>query len=170
MFYSDMIVPYYYTGPAYKAVRLYKFNDKREKALEFAGCMLERIEELYPDRPFDRICYVPQTKNEMRDRGYNQAEYLARKLSGAAGIETLDALVKLYDTKRQHDLPSDDRSGNVMGVFDVICDVEGLNILLADDVKTTGATLNECAKMLMISGANTVTAAVYAVTKKELRG
>lgn len=167
MFYSDIIAPYYYINPVNGAVKQYKFNGKKEKAARFAAEIHCKLRESYPDMPFDGVCYVPQTGAEMRERGYNQAERLAQEFCTQTGLIKLNALVKLYDTHRQRDLPAAARSGNVMGVFDVAGtkNVHEMNILLVDDIKTTGSTLNECAKMLMIHGANTVTAAVYAIAK-----
>jgi ComF family protein len=169
MFFSDVLSPYYYVQPAFSAVRQFKFHGKREKAAQMAEDMAKRILDCFPDRPFDCICYVPQTEDEMRKRGYNQSQLLAQELSEQTGIPSCDALVKLYDTKRQQTLSSTARSGNVLGVFDVRRPgaVFEKNVLLVDDIKTTGTTLNECAKMLRIYGANTVIAAVFALTKKE---
>lgn len=169
MFFSDVLAPYYYVQPVYNAVRQFKFHGKREKAAQMAEDMAKRILECFPDKPFDCICYIPQTKKEMQSRGYNQSRLLAEELGKQTGIPLCDTIIKLYDTARQQTLSSAARSGNVLGVFDITSpdEIFEKNILLIDDIKTTGATLNECAKMLRIYGANTVIAAVFALTSKE---
>lgn len=137
-----------------------------------AEAMAERIRDNFPDLPFDLICYIPQTKNEMHQRGYNQTELLAERLGELLEIKLSHALVKLYDTTKQQSLSSTARSGNIHGVFDIVepDEIYQQNILLIDDIKTTGSTLNECAKMLRIYEANTVTAAVFALTTKKKDG
>jgi predicted amidophosphoribosyltransferase len=69
-------------------------------------------------------------------------------------------LTKITVTAPQKELKAVERSGNLLGVFDVCGEVSGKTILLVDDVITTGTTLDECAKMLKIFGAEEV----YAVT------
>ena len=78
-------------------------------------------------------------------------------------------LVKLYDVPRQHTLPGNKRRGNVFGIFATAKEfsyLDGKTILLADDIKTTGSTLSECAKMLKIAGAKEVCAVTAAIAKR----
>lgn len=168
MFYNDIITPYYYEAEPMNTVIKYKFKYRREIAGFMAGKIAEKLDSIYPEGFFDCICFVPQTKDEMSKRGFNQAQLLASELSEIMETEIHCSIAKLYDTKRQHDLSSTERSGNVFGVFDITESekITDKKILLVDDIKTTGATLNECAKMLKIRGAYSVTGAVFAIPRK----
>lgn len=120
----------------------------------------------------DVISFVPVTDRDRFERGYNQSEELAKALGTRLGIPVEPLLVKLYDTKPQKTLSALFRSGNVFGVYDVCSErsLVGKTVLLTDDVLTTGCTLNECAKMLKIYGAEKVwcvTASVRRPSQKE---
>ena len=79
-----------------------------------------------------------------------------------------DILRKDYETARQHELPLSQRKVNLLGAFSVVTSekMQGARVLLCDDILTTGATLEECAKMLQIGGAKTVCGMVFAATPK----
>lgn len=104
-------------------------------------------------------------------RGFNQAELLARGVSGLTDIPFSDMLVKTIETKQQHNLKEFERSGNVLGAFDIKEEclplLKGARVLLCDDVKTTGSTLNECAKTLLISGAEEVMCLTACIAQRE---
>lgn len=106
----------------------------------------------------DVITFVPVTKRDQLARGYNQSELLAAALGKQLQIPVEPLLTKLYETKPQKMLSALFRSGNVFGVYDVCSErsLVGKTVLLTDDVLTTGCTLNECAKMLKLYGAETV--------------
>ena len=121
----------------------------------------------FNDVDFDVITFIPQTEKEKENRGYNQCEMLASAVAQTMNLPCKPLLRKLYETDRQHNLLKVERSGNIFGVFDV-CDkasVEDKNILIIDDIKTSGATLNECAKMLVLNNAKSVYCAVIAVAE-----
>jgi len=104
----------------------------------------------------DAVVPVPLHASRERSRGFNQARELARHL----GLPVLDALVRTRKTSAQADLPKAKRATNVRGAFaakpDV--DIDGLVLVLVDDVSTTGATLNACAAPLLDAGAREVRA------------
>jgi ComF family protein len=101
----------------------------------------------------------------LRERGFNQAVLLARRIGKKLACEVDPHLLKKTKaTPAQALLARDERKKNVKGAF-LIADakrVMGKRILLVDDVATTGATLNEAAKILVKSGAAGVEAAVAA--------
>ena len=111
---------------------------------------------------------MPSAKEDLKSRGYNQAELLAKDFSEITGITYEDVLVKAFRTETQHSLSSAERSGNLAGAIELKDDVDLMNkrVLLIDDIKTTGATLNECAKMLLIGGAAEVFCLTVAITNK----
>ncbi|MDD5221267.1 MAG: phosphoribosyltransferase family protein [Candidatus Pacebacteria bacterium] len=105
---------------------------------------------------------IPISKKRMNYRGYNQAEELAKKLSLKLKLETRNILKKIKENSSQVDLDKEQRKNNVENVFSLMEDIKGKNILLIDDVFTTGATIDEAAKILKQNGANQVWAAVVA--------
>jgi len=104
----------------------------------------------------DALVPVPLHRSRERSRGFNQARELARHV----GVPVLEALVRARKTEPQADLPAARRSANVRGAFRLVAgvDVEGLTLVLVDDVSTTGATLNGCAGTLLAAGASEVRA------------
>ena len=104
----------------------------------------------------DAVVPVPLHASRERSRGFNQARALARHL----GLPVLDALVRTRKTSAQADLPKATRAANVRGAFAVRSGIEvnGLVLVLVDDVSTTGLTLNACAAPLLDAGARDVRA------------
>lgn len=105
----------------------------------------------------DVIIPVPMHKYKLLKRGYNQSALLAMKLTSKLQIKYLpQALIKSNNTIPQAELKKDDRIKNVKNSFKVNPkfkeSLKGKNILLVDDVITTGATIDECCKTLRKSG------------------
>ena len=166
-YYDSLAAPYYYEGVVRKGLHRFKFRHVPDNAAPFAQAMAETVRSCYPDLGFDWIVPVPMTERARKERGYDQARLLADALSAALGIPCVPALVKCYETGKQHGLNAWMRKGNLAGVFDVP-DREALSgkrVLLTDDVSTSGETLNECAKMLWLCGAESVRCVTLAVTK-----
>jgi ComF family protein len=105
---------------------------------------------------------VPLHRSRRRQRGFNQAMELARHL----GVPVLDALMRSRLTSSQADLPAARRHANVRGAFVIRpgTNVRGLTLVLVDDVSTTGATLDACARPLLDAGAVEVRALTAAKT------
>lgn len=116
------------------------------------------------------IVPVPLHPRRLRWRGFNQSRLLAEKISGELAlpirIEVLDALKRTRHKKPQMEIKKyRDRRDNVRGIFSLAVEpskLKGARILLVDDIATTGATLQECAKVLKENGAKYVVAAVIA--------
>lgn len=141
-----------YTDNFSDAIKRFKFSDRRQYAFSLAMTMAESIIKEYSDIEFDYIAYVPMHHLKLRERGYNQSQLLAKKLSQILDIPLADVLVKTRNNQPQHTIDNAAlRAENVKGVFKAInreC-IKDKNILLIDDIITTGNTLGECAKMLM---------------------
>lgn len=106
----------------------------------------------------DIVTFVPISKNVRRKRGYNQAKLLAETVSSKVNKPCLELLEKVKETKDQIGLNKEERWGNVSDCFkfnEKLC-IEGKNILLVDDVITTGATAVNCVKLLKKFGAGRV--------------
>jgi len=106
---------------------------------------------------------IPLTVGKNRERGFNQAEIFASHLSSLFSLTVSDFLIRVREKPPQAQIRKrKDRVKNVVGVFEVKNknEVKGRNLILVDDVVTTGATLKEAAKVLKKQGANRV----YAIT------
>ncbi len=154
------VSPFYYERRVKRGVWALKNADCTVTVDGFTAEMAEVVRREYGGIPFDVVTSVPMHPAERRRRGFDQAARLGAGLSRCLGIPYATLLRKLYRTRPQKELPSVQRSGNLLGVFDVTEPIEGKMVLLVDDLITTGATLDECAKMLKLFGA----AEVYAVT------
>ena len=166
-YYDGIAAPFYFSGNVRKGIHNYKFRRRIGNAEAYGTEMSETVLERFSGVSFDYIIAVPLSGKRRRERGYNQCEILAEKLSRNLGIEHRKGLlVKLYDTEKQHKISTVLRRGNLTGVFDVSdpSAVENKVILLCDDISTTGETFNECAKMLWLNGAKAVYCISVALT------
>jgi ComF family protein len=117
--------------------------------------------------PVDALIPAPLAARRLRERGFNQAQELARIVGRRLRLPVLaHACRKLADTAPQAALPWKERARNVRGTF--VCDVDlsGLRVAIIDDVMTSGATVNELARNLKHCGAIHVSAWVVARTLK----
>ena len=108
---------------------------------------------------FDYILFVPLHKKRLRQRGFNQAEKIAMDLSKIVDIPTVDNISRKYNTKRLYKLGKEERINELKNAFMIknnIIDLKNKNVLLVDDIFTTGSTVNEISKILKINGVNKV--------------
>ncbi len=160
--FDGITAPFYYENGIRSCIHQLKFDNKPYLATMLAKNMAKSVREDFVDKNFDFISYVPFSKAQTINRNYNQSELLAESLSKELNIPLENVMVKCFETKAQHTMSIRQRKGNVFGVFDVktSADVTDKTILLVDDVKTTGSTLDDCAWILKIRGAKEV----YCVT------
>jgi len=111
---------------------------------------------------------LPMHKKKQRERGFNQAEILATELSKTLKIPTEHILERILDTPPQSGLHPQLRAENVEGVFNVRPNFnpKGKSYILIDDIYTTGASLNECARTLKNAGAHHILCMTLAITVK----
>lgn len=156
---EDIISAFRYTDPADKLLRDLKYRDKRYIAAVFAPYIAENIR--LSGVKADAIVPVPLHKKRMRKRGYNQslllAEETSKLLGGSPPVRT-DMLYRIRATKAQARLGEKERFGNVSGAFTAKESVSGLDILLMDDIITTGSTIKSAADALIAAGAKSVKA------------
>ncbi len=108
------------------------------------------------------ICRVPTAPTRIRIRGYDQADLLARHISKSTGLSKMD-LINRTSNSRQLGSSRRGRFINAKKSYEVInpSKVSGKNILLVDDVTTSGATLETIAELLKQAGAKNIDAVVY---------
>ncbi len=152
------ISPFPYNGKYRNAVRNFKFNGCGVYAKQLAFMIVCSINKEYPEEIFDIVTCVPMHKSSLAQRGYNQAELLAKSCAQLMNLPYVDALVKHKKNKTQHSIKAGERAKNVKGVYKIAGKhiVENKRILLIDDIITTGNTLGECAKILSNAGSGKI--------------
>ena len=142
--------PFYYEGIFSKAVKTFKFDNCGSYAKQLSFMIVQSVLEIHEEINFDIITCVPMHKDDRKKRGYNQAELLARECAKIMNIPYIDTLEKHKKNKVQHSIKAKERAKNVRGVYRLIQKdiVKDKNILIIDDIITTGPTLGECAKVL----------------------
>ena len=143
----------------------FKYEGDKLLAVDLTFMMLNAWSLLKEHIPAQKLLIVPVPlhKQRQRNRGFNQAELLARKLSSVTGIACKKSLKRTFSTKPQQTLGRQERLRNVKGAFRAnLKDVVNRNVILVDDVCTSGATLVECAEELLRSGAASVVAITVA--------
>lgn len=156
LYWDGLCAPFYYRDVAAQGIRQMKVRGRADSAPFFAGEMARALREVFPKERPDAVCYVPMTKRKQRERGYNQAALLAEHLAEELHLPLLHSLEKTRDNKIQHKLKFAERQENVRGVYACRESLAGKRILLVDDIKTTGFTLNACAGVLKAAGARRV--------------
>ena len=141
-----------YEGVLRKLIHLYKYGKVKTLARPLSGLLAQALPR---DEAFDAAVPVPLYWRRRLQRGFNQAELLARGLSRRTGIPVVRALGRLRPTPAQAGLSNSARRQNVSQAFRAR-GVQGKRILLIDDVMTTGATAASCAAALKQAGARRV--------------
>lgn len=147
-------------GPVRQLIHELKYGGLTELA-RFLGEMLVSSAQ-YNELSGSVVIPVPLHLNRLASRGFNQAELLAREVAERLNLSCQLLLARSKDTTSQVYLTREQRLGNVRGAFVAKGDVENKRILLIDDVITTGATLEECARALKQARARQVWALVVA--------
>jgi ComF family protein len=144
-----------YDGALRAIVHALKYEGRRSLARPLAALMRERGASVLSGA--DVVVPVPLHRARRRERGFNQALDLARHL----GLPVSPALRRIRATVPQTSLPAGRRHRNVRGAFAptrAAARLRGLTVVLVDDVSTTGATLEACARTLRAEGSAEVRA------------
>jgi ComF family protein len=147
-----------YEGTMKELIHSFKYKGKLTLTRTFIKLMADHIKENPEILDVDLITAVPLHRSRLMRREFNQSLVLANKLAREFSLPAKDALKKTKKTKYQNELSKSERLTNLKGAFRVRDnnDISGKDILLVDDVMTTGATLNECADTLLAGGAGSV--------------
>jgi len=157
-FYFDKVVSCVeYTEISKKIVFGLKYNNKTYLSKYIALIMKEKLD--LENIKFDYILFVPLHRKRLRKRGFNQAEKISRDLSKIIDKPVIDNIERKNNTKRLYKLRKSERIDELKNAFIIknnIVDLKNKNILLVDDIFTTGTTVNEISKILKINGVNKV--------------
>jgi len=163
---SALVFPYFYDGEKLKKAifklkraNLYYINEFFAKGMYNSVKSGDKINL----RDIDFIACAPRAVKSVNIYGYNHAESLAKLIAQYSGVKFERAikcrrLSGLRGYREQKSLGRAERAANVQGKFAVSkkIDVRGKNIIIVDDVATSGATLSECAKVLKEAGAGEI--------------
>ena len=162
----------FYEPTLREVIRLFKYHKK----LGFAKLLSQLIEAHFPTDlsadAYDFLLPVPLHRKRQRDRGFNQAEQIAKGVAKFWKVPVrTDILRRIKYTERQSRLNSPrERVDNIRGAFDVRSPkvIRGCSLLLVDDIFTTGTTVNEILKVLKTAGATRVD--VFVLARVRLAG
>lgn len=156
----------YYGEVSANIVKALKYDHRKYYSKYIAKMMTKNL-SLFED--IDYLTYVPMTEKRKKRRGFNQAEEIAKEISKIIGIPVFKFLNKSKDHKNQARLNQKDRLENLKDTFEINLENSGKikdkNILIIDDVFTTGATLSECSKVLKSKKPKTICTYTFAKTK-----
>ena len=163
---------FYYRDGVETAIHNMKFKNHPKLAQTMGMLICEELLKQESLPHFDYIVPVPMHHKKRRQRGYNQAELVAKEVGRILGKEVrTDILMKTQNTKPQVLLKREERLRNLESAFKVneniiIKDTQNKHILLVDDVLTTGTTINTCARILKENGFLYIYALVIAIAEK----
>lgn len=148
-----------YEGTLKELIHSFKYKGKITLADIFTKLMIDYIKKDPEIIDADIITPVPLHKTRLREREFNQSLIIANGIAKEFDLPVKNILEKTRKTGYQNELTKSERLTNLKNAFAVRAgiDIEGKNVLLIDDVMTTGATLNECACTLLSGGAKKVT-------------
>ena len=135
----------------------FKYKNKTYMAKYISNIMKEKLD--LENIKFDYITFVPLHKKRMRKRGFNQSEKIAKELGKMIDIPILDCIYRKSNTNRLYNLNRIERKIELKNAFLVkenINYANGKNILLIDDIFTTGSTVNEISKLLKLNNVNKI--------------
>jgi ComF family protein len=157
-----------YMFPVDAMLQRLKYGASLAMARVLADLLIARIDSSSSLALPDFIVPMPLHPNRLRERGFNQAMEIGRRVSKKTGIALLpDVCRRIRHTPSQTGLPWKEREQNIRGAFICEAELEGKRIAILDDVMTTGATLNELAKVLRKRGATHVSGWVVARTLRD---
>lgn len=165
-YYDEVIHGFMYEGIIRNLILQYKFDNKPYIYRTFKNFFKNNKKLYVLFEKYDIIVPVPISISRYLSRGYNQSSLLAKAFAEIFDLEfERRILIKIKNNPRQSTLSQEERFLNTQGVYKINKNDKILNknVLLLDDVFTTGSTCNECAKVLKEVGASTV--GVFTIAK-----
>ncbi len=152
---------YYYNGRAEDVVKYAKFRNPAAFLNSLLADISIDIGSILEENNIDMVMGVPSHKSKLYTQEFDLPREMAKRISHHFAIPVSDNVTKTKKTARQHDLPLDKRKVNLINAYTVNGDVADKNILIIDDVTTSGSTLSTIATELKLAGAAKVYAWVY---------
>ncbi len=156
-----------YEGPAVKIIKRMKFSQYPQLTLFMGDELARLVNNKYGSINFDFVTYVPMHPYYEFRRKFNQAELLAQRVADHLKLDVVKTLKKSFSFKTQKYLDRKERLQRAKGLYKATDSFKGKTVLLVDDVMTVGATLNECARVLLKAGADNVYTVTFAITCKK---
>lgn len=159
-YYDEHIYMFKYADVRNKTLA-YKFDDKAYYYKTFVNILLNNKKMCEILKSYDIIIPVPIHNKRRKERGYNQTELIAKELAkNIDGLEYVDTLQKNKNTVPQSTLKKEERIKNSAGMYELKNKIKQTaenkiyqkNVLIFDDIYTTGSTANECAKVIRMLG------------------
>lgn len=144
-----------YKGIVKDSLYRFKYRNRQEYAEYYSSELVRVYGEWIRRCGIQAVVPIPLSKKRLRQRGFNQAELVARKIGRKMELPVVsDFLLRIRDTKAQKELNDEERKNNLKRAFKTRTNKVQLDhILLIDDIYTTGSTMNEAAKVLKQAGA-----------------
>lgn len=143
-------VLYDYDDTIKEALYRFKYNGDKNYAQYFGKQIYYKYSDIIND--MDLMIPVPVHRKKLKSRGYNQSKEIIKVVSELSGIPYVDGvLIRKHDTRPQNKLSIKSRKNNLKDAFDIDAkfdDNKYKNILLIDDIYTTGSTINSCARVI----------------------
>ena len=154
------VTPFVYKDAIARQINGFKNRNHKYLKDAFAIAINAKLKEKNID--YDIITYMPISPTRLKQRGYNQAELIAKSLSKITGKPAMECLKKVRDTKEQKSLSFTLRQNNLKGAFELVLkkEIKGKTILLIDDVITTCASLDTASAELLKSAKSVYCAGV----------
>lgn len=160
-----------YEGKIRKLIIDYKFNDKAYLSNFFTKIIIKNEKICRKIKSYDIIIPVPIHKKRKNERGYNQSELIAKKITENINELQLitNSIIKEKNTVAQSTLTKEQRKQNVKQVYKLINKekIQNKKIILLDDIYTTGSTAEECSRILKQNGAKEIL--VLTIAKDEIK-
>lgn len=155
IYFDGMAGAYFHSDGSKELIYNYKFYNRSELSDIIALSLTDTFNKYLSDKNIDCVCAVPTSFYGVLQRGFNHTEKICKALCKNISPKYIKLLKQIKRKNTQHKLDAAARRENVKGVWAVKkkYDIRSKNILLIDDIITTGATVNECAKILKSAGA-----------------
>lgn len=166
-YFKKAFCPFVYEGKIRSLILSYKDSNRRYLAKYFARFIALEISNCGVG--IDVVTYVPLTNKKKKNRGFDQAKLLAEEISKCLNVRIVTLFEKVKNSKTQKSLSFKERQENMIGMYKLLPNkLENTqNILIVDDIITTGATINECSRLIAKKVSNVYVSAIARNRYKE---
>ncbi|MBR5805886.1 MAG: ComF family protein [Oscillospiraceae bacterium] len=151
-FINECYASYKYESTAADIVKGAKFRNPAPFLASLLDDISIDIKQILAQNNIDMVLPVPSHKSKLYTQEYDLPTEMAKRISRHFGVQFSDCVTKVRKTEKQHNLPRDKRKANLVNAFKVNGDLTGKNILVIDDVITTGFTVSAVATELKLAG------------------